>query len=209
MLAGDSLSTIFNLQNAMFGFHSGLSVTDSFSSPWWSWPFMVRPGGYVPRWFDITYLPNNVDSTISVFGNPAVCWIGCAAVIALALIVVYKSGFANKVLPNKKFQRGLKQTDLPAIFIAVIFLFSWLPYILISRVTYIYHFYLSVPLLCLASTYFINKYWNTRLGKVAAIALFASVVILFAVFYPVISGTPVSNTYIHNLKWFPSWFFAP
>ena len=37
----------------------------------------------VPRWFDITYLPNNVDSTISAFGNPMVWWIGFAAVLAV------------------------------------------------------------------------------------------------------------------------------
>ena len=88
------------------------------------------------------------------------------------------------------------------MYIVVVFFFSWLPYIIISRATYIYHFYLSVPLLCLAITYFINKYWNTRIGKAAAIALFASVVILFIVFYPVISGMPVPPTYIHKLKWF-------
>jgi dolichyl-phosphate-mannose--protein O-mannosyl transferase len=48
-----------------------------------------------------------------------------------------------------------------------------------------------------------------RAGKVAAIAIFAAVVIMFIVFYPVISGMPVSTSYIHNLKWFPSWYFAP
>ena len=54
------------------------------------------------------------------------------------------------------------KVELPAVYIIVVFFFSWLPYIIISRATYIYHFYLSVPLLCLATTYFINKYWNTR-----------------------------------------------
>jgi dolichyl-phosphate-mannose--protein O-mannosyl transferase len=99
--------------------------------------------------------------------------------------------------------------DIPAIFIVAVFFFSWLPYVFISRVTYIYHFYLSVPLLCLAITYFINKYWNKRLGKVAAIAIFVAAIAMIILFYPVISGAPASTSYIHNLKWFPSWFFAP
>jgi dolichyl-phosphate-mannose--protein O-mannosyl transferase len=214
MLAGDSFLTILHLQNAMAGFQSG-SVTDPASSPWWSWPFMFRlDGANVPRWFDITYLPNNAVSTITAFGNPAVWWIGFVCILMLTGMVIFESGFAQKLwkgLSGKKLRNRVnsKQWDLPAVFIIVIFFFSWLPYILISRATYIYHFYLSVPLLCLAITYFINKYWNTRAGKVAAILIFASAVIMFIVFYPVISGMPVSTSYIHNLKWFRSWFFAP
>jgi dolichyl-phosphate-mannose--protein O-mannosyl transferase len=97
--------------------------------------------------------------------------------------------------------------DLAAIFIATIFFFSWLPYILISRVTFIYHFYVSVPFLCLASAYLINKYWSNRWGKVAAIALFISVIVMFGLFYPVISGVPTPTSYTNNLHWLKSWDF--
>jgi hypothetical protein len=212
MLAGDSFSKILTLQNAMLGFQSG-TIKDSSSSPWWSWPFMYGINGSVPKWFDITYLPNNVVSTITAMGNPAVWWVGFACVLTLTGIVLYESGLVQKLGKRLSGQKLGKQKnfklELPAVYIIVVFLFSWLPYIIISRATYIYHFYLSVPLLCLATTYFINKTWNTRLGKVATIAFFASVVILFVVFYPVISGMPVSDSYVHKLKWVQGWFFAP
>ncbi|HSV50355.1 MAG TPA: phospholipid carrier-dependent glycosyltransferase, partial [Candidatus Acidoferrales bacterium] len=67
MLMGNSPLQILDLQNSMFGFHSG-TVTDSSSSPWWSWPFMIRlDGASVPRWFDITRgLPGDTVSTITV-----------------------------------------------------------------------------------------------------------------------------------------------
>jgi dolichyl-phosphate-mannose--protein O-mannosyl transferase len=113
------------------------------------------------------------------------------------------------LLGQKSRKQNNPKLKLPEVYIIVVFFFSWLPYIIISRATYIYHFYLSVPLLCLATTYFINKYWNTRLGKAAAIVLFSSVVILFVVFYPVISGMPVSESYVDKLKWFQGWYFAP
>jgi dolichyl-phosphate-mannose--protein O-mannosyl transferase len=33
--------------------------------------------------------------------------------------------------------------------------------------------------------------------------------VMFVLFYPVISGAPVSTSYVHSyLKWFPSWYFA-
>jgi len=207
MLAGDSFPTILNLQSSMFSFHAG-TVTDSSSSPWWSWPFMVRPGGVgVPRWFDVSYMPNNMVSTITVLGNPVVWWVGFTLILLLTVLVAESLWqHISGSLLRKRISSKAKNWDLPAVFIVVILFFSWLPYVIISRATYIYHFYLSVPLLCLAITYFINKYWNTRYGKIFAIAVFAGAVAMFALFYPVISGAPVSSTFIHKyLQWFPNW----
>ena len=214
LLLGSSAKTVLDLQNAMYSFHGG-TVTDTSAAPWWSWPFMFRlDGATVPRWFDITYLPNNTVSTITVFGNPVVWWVGFIAMIGLLVETTH----LEKMLANLKSR--LSKTQIPqsirgngwdagAIFIGVVFLFSWLPYVFIGRATYIYHFYLSVPLLCLAMSYFINRYWHKPTGKIAAITIFASTAVMFVVFYPVISGAPVSTEYIHQLKWFNSWFFAP
>jgi dolichyl-phosphate-mannose-protein mannosyltransferase len=102
-----------------------------------------------------------------------------------------------------------RRWDIVAIFIVVVFFFSWIPYNAISRVTFIYHFYICVPFLCFASAYFIDKYWNRRAGKIATVVFFVVVVAMFIAFYPVISGMPVSTSYIHYLKWFPSWYFSP
>lgn len=211
MLLGDSFPAIVNLQFSMLSFHGG-SVVDPSSSPWWSWPLMLGTGT-VPRWFDISYLPNNTVSTISVFGNPAVWWVGFALMLVLAERAIHGRELAanlwsriSKLSVGKQISIRGNGWDIQAIFIVVVFAFSWLPYVFIGRATYIYHYYLSVPLICLATTYFINKYWNTKLGKVAAIAIFTSAVALFLLFYPVISGAPVSPSFIRNyLRWFPSW----
>ena len=155
MLLGDSPLTILNLQNSMLSFHAG-TVTDSASAPWWTWPLMFRLDGVnVPRWFDITYLPNSTVSTITAFGNPAVWWVGFAAMIVLALKAFHVEGLLSNLwsrlskssVGERVSIRG-KGWDTPAIYIVVVYLFSWLPYVLIGRATYIYHYYLSVPLLC-------------------------------------------------------------
>ena len=216
MLLGDSPLTILNLQNAMLSFHAG-TVTDSAAAPWWSWPLMFRIDGVnVPRWFDITYLPNGVVSTITALGNPAIWWVGFVTMVVLVvrafhieeLLSNLRSRLSKSAVGERVSLRG-EGWDIPAIYISVVFLFSWLPYVFIGRATYIYHFFLSVPLLCLALTYFINKYWHKPIGKVATIILFTVTVAMFVAFYPVISGAPATSEYIHNLKWFPSWFFAP
>jgi dolichyl-phosphate-mannose-protein mannosyltransferase len=214
MLIGDSPLTIFNLQNSMLSFHGG-TVTDVWSAPWWTWPFMFNPSGTtVPKWFDITDLPNNV-STITAFGNPAVWWVGFGAMVLLALKAFRVEELFRKLLtksstaPVEGAPKISERWDAAAIFIVVVFLFSWLAYVFIGRSTYIYHYYLSVPLLCLAITYFINKIWSKSWGKIVAIAIFAVTVAMFLLFYTVISGFPVTSDYVHYLKWFPSWYFAP
>ncbi len=214
MLMGDSPLQILDLQNWMLSFHAG-SVQDSGAAPWWSWPLMFRlDGAAVPRWFDITYLPNNAVSTISAFGNPAVWWIGFVCVVLLAIEAFHIEGLLGNLrsrLSGVKQKLNLRGQgwDIPAIYIVVAYLASLLPYMLISRATFTYHYYLSVPLLCLAATYFINKMWHKPLGKVAAVAIFAATVALFVLFYPVFSGAPTSSDYANSLEWFASWKFRP
>ncbi len=41
MLAGRSLIDVVGLQGSMYNYHSTLTATHPFSSPWYSWPFMV------------------------------------------------------------------------------------------------------------------------------------------------------------------------
>ncbi len=113
------------------------------------------------------------------FGGSAI-----AAMIALARLCMFRKYF------RKKFQ--LKD-NLPALFLIVVFFFQWIPYVLISRVVFIYHFYVNVPIVCLASAFWINEYWGSKWGKLLTVVYFAAVVALFVLFYPVISGVPASS----------------
>jgi dolichyl-phosphate-mannose--protein O-mannosyl transferase len=183
MLAGRSLGDVFSLQFSMYRYHSELVATHPFASSWWSWPLILRP-----VWLFVSYLPNNIVSTIVLMGNPAVWWVGFVFLIVIV-------------------ERAIRRKDLASIFISVLFFFQWLPYVLISRVTFLYHFYVNVPFLCLATAYFVNTYWSTKWGKVAALAYFASVVVLFVLFYPAISGMPAPTSWINSLKWSGSWVF--
>jgi hypothetical protein len=276
LLTGTSFPNLIKLQFEMYSFHSTLTATHQFMSSWWSWPILVSPQGYVPLWLSISYLPNSIDSTISAMGNPAIWWIGFAAMLVVAerairgqelasalkrklkrktktaetTIPTEQAPTANEMetidLTNADFtiaaaavteteptvknvaineqsapateqpseqstptpEAPVKQGrpwDIAAIYIATIFFFSWLPYVFISRATFIYHFYISVPLLCLGAAYLISSYWHTKKGKIATIVFFAAVIGMFIAFYPVISGMPTSTSWIHALKW----FFAP
>ncbi len=211
MLAGRSFLGVLNLQEQMYIYQSTLKATHPFASPWYSWPFLFDPFNkwvpyagsqypnmvHVPLFLELASLPNGTTSVIVLMGNPAVWWLGFAAIVGLTVFTVTKLFKKNFSFKN----------NLPAVFILVYFFFQWLVYIFISRITFIYHFYSDVPFLCLGSAFIINRYWNNKWGKILSIAYFALVVGLFVLFYPVISGAPTSTSFINSLQWFKSWVF--
>jgi dolichyl-phosphate-mannose-protein mannosyltransferase len=194
MLAGRSALEVLGLQGGMYNYHATLNATHDFASPWWTWPLMLRP-----LWLYRAFLPLNMKSTIVLLGNPAVWWAGFACIIGIAIVA------ATKIVRASGKRVG--NVGLPAIFILTFFFFQWVPYVFISRITFIYHFYVNVPFLCLATAYFISKYWSSKWVKVAALAYFIGVTALFGLFYPAISGTPAPTSAIEGLKWFSGWSF--
>ena len=152
-----------------------------------------------PLWLSVSYLPDHFISTIVLLGNPAVWWVGFTCLIGISFFV------SVKILKNG--DKRLANIGLPKMFILILFFFQWFPYMLISRITFIYHFYVNVPFLFLASAYFISKNWSSKWIKVATIAYIVITIVMFGLFYPVISGMPASDSWIHNLKWFESWVF--
>lgn len=207
MLAGRSVLDILGLQGSMYNYHATLTATHYFSSPWWSWPLILKP-----VWLYVSYLPFSIKSTIVLLGNPAVWWVGLASIILVVERAIQGKELARRLW--KKITRRIQTVESPSrgrdlaiVFITAIFFFQWLPYALISRVTFLYHFYVNVPFLCLASAYFLSKHWNTRKGKVVAVVYFTIVVIMLGIFYGVISGTPASTSWIDSLKWINGWSF--
>ena len=207
VLAGRTLAEVLGLQGAMYNYHATLSATHTFSSSWWTWPLMLRP-----LWLYVSTLPNNVTSTIVLMGNPLIWWVGFASIILVVERAIRGKELARSLWKKlTKKPQGTKSTsrgkDLAAIFITVFFFFQWIPYVFISRVTFIYHFYVNVPFLCLATAYFISKYWSSKWVKMAALAYFVGVAALFGLFYPVISGMPAPASSIEGLKWLSGWSF--
>jgi dolichyl-phosphate-mannose--protein O-mannosyl transferase len=183
MMVGHTLMDVYQMQWSMYNYHATLTATHPFSSPWWSWPLITRP-----VWLYVSNLPGDNVSTIAAMGNPAVWWIGFASVILAAW-------------------EGLRRKNRVCLFIVTIFLFQWVPYAFISRILFLYAFYFNVPIMILATTYFINKSWNTRQGKANVLIYLIAVAVLFAIFYPVISGVPAPSYWRDGLKWLRSWVF--
>jgi len=187
-----NLKSVWEMQLQMFGYHNGLSGdTHFFRSPWYEWPLIKRPMWYYSA--DTAYTGLGVVSSISCMGNPIVWWTGA---IAIAVVII---------LPA-----ATKKTSKTQLLIAVGFLSQFLPWLLITRSTFIYHYFASVPFIILASVYLLGKLekcdryaFLVLSGTLCALALF-----LFIAFYPLESGYPCSYEYALRLRWFDWYNFA-
>ena len=177
---------IIENQMKILSYHGGESVelAHEFSSRWYTWALDIKPIMYYSAWQDCeTY------GAIYAFGNPIIWWLGAAAVVLNVFLAVLKK-------------------DKKAVFLLTGYFSCLLPWILISRQTFIYHYYpCTVFMLLSIANCFL--YIKERKNK-TAYALCAVTVIfsasLFIMFLPVIRGTMANVTYIERfLSWLPDW----
>jgi len=113
---------LFNLHAVMFKYNYFLDKTHTYSSPWWSWPFMVRP----------IYYWSGSGTGIYFLGNPAVWWGGIVAFLeAVAWKLFRLSGKARRPFTEREMIRWLPLAG---------YVIAYLPHGIIPRVLFMYHY---------------------------------------------------------------------
>ena len=182
-LEGYSLAQFVDLQKTAFRIQTTLTYDNAQSSQWWQWPLALRP-----VWFGNRSLGDGRIATTYANGNPLLYW---AFLPAMAWVCFH--------------WWRTRRTAL--IVLAIGFFGQWLPWILVEKNAYVYHFLPAVPFGCVAVATAIvhlcqrNKGWRRTL----AIEYVVVVVLVFAFFYPVYACLPISHAALALRMWFPSW----
>ena len=90
------------------------------------------------------------------------------------------------------------------VMVIVAFCSQFLPWVIVPRSTFIYHYFASVPFIIMASALLLDaiRHRSERAFTATAGALLGAALILFGVFYPLESGLPCSREYAKYLRWF-------
>lgn len=179
----NGISGIFEQIKNMYDYHAGLLEGHDFSSKWYTWPIMIKP-----VWYYVGYYGGNIKSTIVGIGNPAIWWFGLLAMFY---------ALAAAIMKRKK----------EILFILVFIACCFLPYAFIGRVMFMYHYFPALPFIMLVIVAFMK--WIMEKVKNDSIYIFyiALVILMFFIFYPVVSGMLTTSDYIDSLKWLSSWIF--
>lgn len=178
VLSSTYTQKVLEMQGFMFSYHSKLVAEHPYSSHWYEWMLNIRPILYF-----MDYMPDGTRSTFGAYVNPVLCWGGLIAVLML-------------------FYFQIK--DITARFILIGYLAQLIPWIFVTRLTFEYHYFPCTVFLALALGYVFTVYGEKKKHYVYAFTLLSAV--LFAFFYPTLSGAkvPANVWYFH---WLPSWPF--
>jgi dolichyl-phosphate-mannose--protein O-mannosyl transferase len=75
-----TLKGLLNINKLMYDYHSNLSATHPFSSPWYKWPIMAKP-----VWLYTGTTSYGLHMTISDIGNPVIWWTGVISFVYLVI----------------------------------------------------------------------------------------------------------------------------
>ena len=188
MFSMQRVKRVVQLQESMLSYHAGLGGdTHYFRSEWYEWPVI-----WWPMWYfsGNAFMPEGVISSISCMGNPAVWWSGLIALI----FVLIASAWKRKAAPVW-------------LMVLIGFASQFLPWVLVPRSTFIYHYFASVPFIILCTVLAMDciRRRSPKAFRITALSLLAAVLVLFIAFYPLESGMPVSRSYAQYLRWF-KWY---
>lgn len=179
------IATIIENQEFMLSYHSGLTSTHPYASNAYTWPFIVRP-----IWYYSGILNDSLREGISAFGNPLVWWPGIPSFLFL---LIY----------------GIKKKDRIANFLFIGYLSQYLPWFFITRPIFIYHYFPSTIFVALMNAYALKclkPHINKKLFLIIISFYAFLTVLLFLLFYPVLSGQPIEAEFVdYYLRWFSSW----
>jgi len=172
-------------QTYMLSYHQGVTDTHPYASRWYQWLLDIRPILY--------YLDSSVPgytTRFAAFVNPVVCWGG---LLAMGTVLV----------------RAVKDRCGRALFVLIGYLSQLLPWLLIRRITFAYHYFPSVIFLILALCYLFREAMDQRPAvnwRPMVYGITGGAVALYALFYPELVGLQVPDWYSACvLRWFPSW----
>lgn len=162
--SGHNLLDFWHTQQQMWWYHTGLVATHPYSSPWWSWPLMLKPVWLYVK--EDSFWQEN----IYIAGNPIVFFAGFVSVL-LALVV------------------NIKRRD-PGVFLVVgSYACLFLPWARSPRIMFLYHYLPAIPFMILAISWWLNLIWIKKQKTLVRIFLLV-VIFAFLVYFPFWVGIP-------------------
>ena len=227
---GATLERIVQAAENMLSYHGepGRGMDHPYYAPWYRWPFSE-----IPMYYAMDHNPPaGYAYAIWAFGNYAVWWTGFAALLAVlyawgkhqALPVLCR-GYREQIFPLAP--QG-ERDERPALLL-ISFSAQFLPWMLVPRGTYIYHYFPSVPFIILCTAYGLEQLSNwyaavaarraapgmamlkqrraDRLSLAVWGAYLLVVAVLFAAFYPFASGMLTPTSWLDAVNWFGNLYY--
>ena len=181
------ITKMWDNQVFMLTYHQGVHTPHPYESYWYQWIFDARPILY---YRDLTLADTEgIKSLFASFNNPLVSWAGLGAFFAMII-------------------EAFRRKSGKALFVLIAILSQLVPWMGIGRILFAYHYFPTTLFLVFAIAYLMDRMMERRRRgyRLAVYGFTGCAVLLYAVFYPALTGlyTPLWYNELF-LRWFPSW----
>jgi dolichyl-phosphate-mannose--protein O-mannosyl transferase len=202
-------------QHDILTFHERIgsgSNVHPYCSRWYSWLLMWRPVAYfyqtardkieqVPAYPPLPAGAEKYVYDVHAIGNPFLWWLSTAAIVWLMVVLI------QRVVEGV----GWKLPPIPSLFIALYLVLNWLanllPWVRVTRCTFLYHYMGSSVFAALALAWLVDRWWHSSLSyyRSASVTVIFLVIIGFVFWLPIYLGLPITPQEYHLRMWFKSW----
>jgi len=150
------------------------------------------------------FKPEGMTYAIFCFGNP---WVWLVALIGIAY-TLYCWGRGHRYLIGNQettFQLFRNDWEIEPAFILIGLLAQFLPWVLVPRGTYIYHYFASVPFLVLGTVWMLHHLTmrSPHLGRRICIIYLVLCFVWFIILFPYASGVTTPNWWMDLVRDYP------
>ncbi len=150
--AGNHGQTLWDLTDSMFNYHNDLRVPHPASSPWWAWPFDLKP-----VWWYQGLFGSDTKALIYDAGNLVLFWLSLTAVPWVAW-------------------QAWRRRSLALGIVVLAAASQYLPWAWVDRATFQYHVLTTLPFTFLGLAYFVAELWHGPSRRTWALARVAAAV---------------------------------
>ena len=190
-----TIERVVQAQIGMLNYHStpGLGMDHPFQSPWWQWPLILKPMWFAQDKFE----PAGMASTIMCMGNPWIFYLGALCMLGVIGALLCKSFRLGR--SGLEIRRG--DGDLSLYTIVIGFAAQFLPWVLVPRSMYMYHYFASVPFIIIATVWWIGRIRKPKAVAIALAVYLTGAAVFFVMFFPYASGWLTSTQWLDSMKW--------
>ncbi|HQM35126.1 MAG TPA: phospholipid carrier-dependent glycosyltransferase [Candidatus Paceibacterota bacterium] len=182
------VSRIVELNIAMYKANASINQPHPYASKWYSWPIMARP---IFDWQEALE-GGQKTARIYLLGNPLIWWLGLLCVVFIFFVLIDELRFKKKTIYFE-----------PLLVLMIGYIFNLLPYVLITRPAFLYHYFPSFIFMTLMSGFILWFFFKNK--PVVLVLIFLVIIQSFIYFAPLSYGLPLTDNQFEARMWFNNW----
>ncbi len=217
---------LWGVQKQILAYHERVGdgpKVHPYCSHWYTWPLMLRPVVYfyqtarnVAESLPVMGPPlpagaGKVIYDVHAIGNPALWWFSTAAILLLLWLLARQ--IWSFVSPSQRWSVSTLGIELQSadIWIALYLVLNWLanllPWLMVTRCTFLYHYMGASVFAGLALAYLVDRWLHSylRFFRVLGVTVIFLILLAFVFWMPIYLGLPLSPEALRLRLWSRSW----